>query len=312
VTPLRAPAALIAAAVLALVLSSCAHLVPDTGDDTFEALAQRELGGLTAVDLVEVSREPAGETRSVDAFGADSDDPDDWSVEIGVRMSLEAGDDEVADAAAAAHDFGAEHAGDGHFVVRVLLSDPALEQDPDLEYLPRLQLEVFPTSWRTPAESAREAVAVTRLPGVVSVAVDAGLPSVRVADASGMSAVYARLRESALWDAGGSLQSADGRVRIADVPDRQTPAGVEAILAAASAHPLAQFWLEAPTAGPRWPELYIDGVGVDEAAQIAAAFEAPAMAAANTPSFVLPFTIRAGSEAGPVDSVGTFGGVPEG
>lgn len=307
---------MIAIASLVVGLSGCALLPRTSGADgerpTIATHAQRELGSLAGVGMVSVAQtslDSGAEPSAV--WGDDPLDPDRWSIDLEVTVLLGSTDDEVVAAAEAVADYSESHVGSGPWTARVRVVDLSLTLDPDVEYTPPVRVDVYPETVRRPlGESVRSALAAKELPEVRSVALVDGLPWVQTADAGAMTAVYAGLRESPLWEAGGSLQSTDGRVRIMDVPERQSPAGVDAILAAAAAFPAAQFWLEAPTVGPRWPVLYIDQVSEEEAAAITAIFVAPSMAAANTDTFVLPFTIRATGASGPVDSTGTFGGVP--
>ncbi|MGG7465221.1 hypothetical protein [Plantibacter sp. YIM 135347] len=99
------------------------------------------------------------------------------------------------------------------------------------------------------------------------------------------------------------------RLRIVDVPDRMSDAAIAEIVAIAIAHPDAEVLLEAPTAGPQWPTLYISGLNDADAAAVVARLRSPEFVRANVHGYSVEFVIRSG---GPGEYLtGTFGDVVE-
>jgi hypothetical protein len=183
------------------------------------------------------------------------------------------------------------------------------DAEADMTLPQKMRFGVYPDPWRAPAETAEAVLAVRALPSVQTVVIVGDLPYVTVADAAGFVDAFAGLHGLALWEGGGRVATTDGRLRAMSVPERQTDVAIQTIGTTAAAYPDAQFWLEAPAAGPRWPELYIDGVTPEQSAAIASVFLDPDLA--NAANYPLPFNIRASTADGVSDAYGTFGNVPE-
>jgi len=151
-----------------------------------------------------------------------------------------------------------------------------------------------------PGESA--AGDLQQIPGVLSV-VDGDWPHVTVETADDLPGVQAALTDHPLWQDGGILWVDGGRVRLTELPDSLTAEGYTAIIEASIAYPSAQFWLEAPTTGHGWPQLFVDQVSTEEAAGIQAALAGPFVAASADVSYF----IRASTADGPIDTAGVLG-----
>ena len=288
-------------------MASCA--LPGAAESTPEGVtslaewAEHDLGALPGVVAVE-----AGQYSETDDEGADRLDADQWSIDLDVVVDPLITPDEIAAVAEATHGFSAAHAGASVWAARVTIA-PAVEIVDDATAPDRLRVDVYPEVVGSAEESARAALEVSAIPSIATVTV-MSVPSIQVTAAADLGVALAAVEKLPFWAQGGNLSTVDGRVRLADVPELVTNAGLLAIIDAARAHPGGQFWLEAANVGPRYPELYVDGVSAVEADAIAARFVDPAMATATASAYVLEFNIRAVGAEGAIDTYGTFGGVP--
>lgn len=311
-------------AVTTLAVASCAlpgsSAEPPEGVTTFVQWAEHELGTLPGVDRVTGSQydrvtgsQYSGSTGSPatgipETGSPDQLDADKYSIDLDVVVDPQITGDEIAAVATATFGFSEAHAGEGTWVARVTIAAPTAS-DPDSAAPEPLRVDVYPGDGDSIAETARATLEASTIPSVASVMV-VGLPSIQVTDAADLGAALDAVERLPFWVEGGNIGTVDGRVRLADVPELVTGAGLHAIVDAALAHPGGQFWLEAANVGPRYPELYVDGVSADEAASIAARFLDPAMTSATASAYVLEFNIRVSGAEGAVDTYGTFGGVP--
>lgn len=317
--PRRLLAALALSVATALAATSCTlfgtEAGPPEGVTTLAGWAEHELGPLPGVDRVEASQYSVsiGAAESSDGTAEDAADlldADLYSIDLDVVVDPQITADEIAAVALATFAFSEAHAGEGTWAARVTIAGPETpDADTDSVASEPLRVDVYPAAGDSVGETARAALEATTIASVASVMV-VGLPSIQVTDAADLGAALDAVERLAFWTQGGNVGTVDGRVRLADVPELITGAGLHAIIDAALAHPGAQFWLEAANVGPRYPELYIDGVTADEAASIAARFLDPAMASATASAYVLEFNIRVSGAEGAVDTYGTFGGVP--
>ena len=141
-----------------------------------------------------------------------------------------------------------------------------------------------------------------QIAGVTSVSGD-DWPHVTVDTADDLSAVQKELSNHPRWQNGGTLWADGGRVRLTELPDSLTPEGYELIFAASLVFPTAQFWLEAPTTGHGWPQLFVDQVSVEEAPAVAAALDGSVVAA----PYDVNYFIRAIGPDGAIDTAGVLG-----
>jgi hypothetical protein len=294
---------LVAAVALSMLLASCAAVGSPPPGPSFEELAVEALGGLPGVALVELTQTPIG-----DANAPDPSDPDLWDIALGVTVTEQATVEEVVAAAKATADFSGEQAGKGPWLASVAVENIDHLPDDDLPSRSPAAFEVYPSVRVSAAADAREVMELLGLPGVESVSITEGFPSVTVAAATDLAAAREFASTLVLWRGGGSIWAEEGRVRLMDVPDRLTDEGMSLVIATSVAYPTAQFWLEALRVGPRWPRLYIDQVTIEDAAAITADLTDPAMPAAMVNEYELEFVIRANAADGTtVDSGGVVG-----
>jgi len=288
--------------VTSCTLPADAQSTPD-GVTSLARWAEYDLAALPGVVAVE-----AGQYNETDDVGADMLDADLWGMDLDVVVDPLIGADDIAAVAEATREFSEAHAGAAVWAARVTIA-PATETVDDSSTPDRLRVDVYPEVVGSAGEAARAALEVSAIPSVATVTV-MSVPSIQVTEAADLGAALEAVERLPFWAEGGNLSTVDGRVRLADVPELITNAGLLAIADAARAHPGGQFWLEAANEGARYPELYVDGVSADEAAAIAARFLDPAMTAATASAYVLEFNIRAVGAEGAIDTYGTFGGVP--
>ena len=260
----------------------------------YAQLATGALATQTGVLSVDVEQNPVASDNST----PDPSEPTDWTVALTVTMAAAATADEVATAAEATRSFSEEYAVAGQWTAGIAFELIDLEPDDDLPAQDRSGFPVYPES-----VDAGDFMAVRGAPGVRSALFGAGFPFVSVANASDLLGVHEQLNASPLWQEGGTLWAENGRVRLTQLPASLTDAGYKAIIDASIAYPTAQFWLEAPTTGHGWPQLFVDQVSTEEAAGIQEALAGPFSAASADVNYV----IRAITAGGPVDTAGVLG-----
>jgi len=114
-------------------------------------------------------------------------------------------------------------------------------------------------------------------------------------------------REGATYSIAGS-----DHLTIVHVPDRSSEHLIDEIIAIAIENPDAEVLLQATTAGPQWPVLYIARLTPEQAAQIAAQLRDPALADADREGYPVDFVLTTIGPDGPEYTIGTLGDVPDG
>jgi hypothetical protein len=234
----------------------------------------------------------------------DRSDPDLWTLDVAVEMSQDATTDQIASAADTTRAFAEAHVGSARWVAHLTVGAMQPVPGEDRTAPSPVQIEVYPTTRRSAADDARDALAVHHIPRVESVAIAGGEPSVQVTSAADLSAAIDRLRQVPLWDQGGMLQTDDGRIQLTDVPRRVTRAQMHAIIDAGVRYQDADFAL---TSSDESPGLYVNHLTVKQARALTSSLTAPALAYTGNDGFVLEFDIRASEADRTVDSHGTFG-----
>ena len=287
-------------AASALLLTGClAEVQPSQQPEPtptpldFTQPAQRTLADLPGVLEVMVNQEPLNQSSDVEPS-----EPEYWVVTLGVTMADVATAEEVAQAAAATLAYSEQNAVPGQWTAAIGFELIDTEPDDDLPAQDRSGFPVYPEGIDVQAF-----MAIKGAPGVQSVLVGSDIPFVTVGAASDLQAVQRLLNGSPLWQEGGRLWAELGRVRLTELPESLTPAGYELIIAASIAFPAAQFWLEAPTTGNGWPQLFVDQVSVDEAPAVAAALDGSVVAA----PYDVNYFIRAIGPDGAIDTAGVLG-----
>lgn len=308
--------AALAALTVTLVLGGCsapAAREPHTG--SMAEGAKKQLGRLPGVDSVRASQQHLDGTEDIPehdrTIGADVNrwDADLWKVDILVTMATTATADETALVAQDELAFSQKYAKKGEWQARLAVSAAEQPQDADLGQTDAIGLDVFPVTARSAVETVRDLFAIKSLPGVGSVDVFRGQATLTVVDAASLDAVYDAAQHSKAFAKGGSYWAEEGRLRIADLPGRLSDAAVHAVIDLAVRYPHADVAIETPLDGQRWPQLFLNHVSTAEGAEITATLTAPAMAAANTDTWILPFHMLESGPDGDSDVSGTLGNV---
>lgn len=187
--------------------------------------------------------------------------------------------------------------------------DPALDVTPVVPW----SVEVYPTAV---TDSLRNRLlnilALEKIDDVVSVAVTDGWPSVTLGTIDSFAASFEALAATPMFKDGGTVSLlGEGHLRIVWVPKRTSMHAIEEIVAIAADYPDAEVLLQATTAGPQWPTLYIAKLSADDAAAIDARLLDPALADADVEGYGLPFILTTITDQGPVYLDGNLGSVVE-
>jgi hypothetical protein len=101
----------------------------------------------------------------------------------------------------------------------------------------------------------------------------------------------------------------DKHLQIVHVPTRSSDESIDAIIQLAIDYPDAEILLQATTAGPQWPTLYIARLTPEQVTAIQARLLDPALADADIEGYPMPFILTSVGADGPVYTEGNFGGV---
>lgn len=273
-------------AILALVGACTGGSAPDEDPPSVQELADGELAGGQAVDRVEVDESPA-----------------DGTVDVAVVMVAGATAAQAGEVADEARAFAERHRkrATSRWTSQLYVGEPGSST---------VQVEIYPTVDESAGKDVVDAFALSSLPGVTSASFAGGTPYVEVGEVADVAALVPALRASPAWDEGGSVHAGDDRLRITDEPRRVTTAQLEAIARASDRYPDGSFAVEAAATGDRYPEVFVNHVTSDQAAEITRTFTDASLASDNAEGYELDFTMRSASASDPnatVDSAGTFG-----
>jgi hypothetical protein len=255
--------------------------------------------------------ELAGLSGVVDASVFGDGQPDEFR-SIVVTVAEQASDDTVVAAAEQAADLAESARWPGELDVTREQVD-AFDEAADMPNPAPWSLTVYPDETDTAGPVLRGLLEVERMPGVASVSVSDGWPSVTVDDPAVFPAVFDQVSVAALFDEGGTFRTAgdDDHLRIVSVPERTSTSAVHAIIDIAGQYPSAEVLLEATTYGPQWPELYIARLSAEEAASVQTRLLDPALATADIDGFAVPFILTTTTTTGPQYLTGNLGGLPD-
>lgn len=169
-----------------------------------------------------------------------------------------------------------------------------------------------PSTVLTPAEAAGiEAVAAIDPTAVATVV--GGWPYVRFADVEAFARDFVAISQIELFRSGGtySLGESD-HLRIVHIPTRTSDHAIDTVIGIAIDHPDAEVLLQAPTAGPQWPTLYVARLTPEQVVEVEARLRDPALADADVEGYPVDFVLTSVGADGPVYTTGTFGDVPAG
>lgn len=162
-------------------------------------------------------------------------------------------------------------------------------------------------------DSVTYLLAAEHIDAVARVEVATGWPYVQFADLDAFAAGFTTVTQLEPFRAGGSYSIAESdRLTIVHVPDRSSEHFLAEIIAIAIAYPDAEVLLQATTAGPQWPALFIARLTPDQATEIAARLRDPELADADREGYPVDFVLTTIGPDGPEYTNGTLGDVPEG
>lgn len=227
---------------------------------------------------------------------------------IGIDVAVAASGDEVLAAAASIAQIATDVGWEGNMSLSRENLKP-YDAERDVSVPAAWTLEVVPATARV-ADDLAQLLLLEKLDDTASLTVIDGWPYVSLSSIDTFAQTFSTVVANPLFVDGGTVSLAsDDRLRIVWVPTRTSLAAVEAIVAISRDYPGAEVLLEAMTAGPQWPTLYIARVSEHEAAAIEARLLDPALADADVDGYGLPFILRSIGEGGPTYRDGNFGGV---
>ena len=229
-----------------------------------------------------------------------------------VVMGATATQDEVVAAGIAAGDEAAERQWQGEIILaRENLKPFDVEQDISLPA--PWSLPVFPLPTESVEDTLRDLVAIEAMGGTAGAGITNGWPSVGIERIEDFPALFEQISGTAVFaDGGDYFLINNDHLRIVHVPKRTTDAAVLEIIAIATEYPNAEVLLQAPTAGPQWPMLYIARLTTEEASALDARLRDPKLATADQEGYPVEYALTATGEQGAVYTAGTLGNVPKG
>ncbi len=154
-------------------------------------------------------------------------------------------------------------------------------------------------------------LAAEHVDAVATVDVATGWPYVRFDDLDAFAAGFTTVTELEPFREGGTYSiSESDHLTVVHVPGRSSAHFIDEIIAIALEYPDAEVLLQATTAGPQWPALYIARLTPEQATEIAARLRDPAMADADREGYPVEFVLTTIGPDGPEYTTGTVGDVP--
>lgn len=152
---------------------------------------------------------------------------------------------------------------------------------------------------------------VAAVPGTLGISVFDAWPSVTIADLAQFDDIFLAVKATPLFKAGGTytLLSLNEHLRIVHVPKRTTDDAIYEIIDIARTYPDAEVLLEAPTAGPQFPTLYVSRLTAEQVSELDARLRDPRLATADVDGYALEFVLGSTGVDGTSYTGGTFGNV---
>jgi hypothetical protein len=299
--------AMAAALATATLLASCAApFGPPRGTEaaSLAEYVEEQLSAVPGVESVDVVQDPLAGTSTE----ADRWNPDLFQIRIAVTLAADATPELAVVAADATHAFSKEHSGGGLWFAELAVGEPTHDADLDMVIPNPVRVEVFPEVWRSPSEDVAAAMEARTIPGIRTVAILGGWPSLATINAMELADAHADVHELELFASGGSYNTMDGHLRVIALPHRVSPATLVTIIQLAAAYPQADVALESPLQGEQWPQLYLNRVTADEATAITATLTARSLAADRVENYAVPYFMRVHGPDGQSDVSGLIGG----
>ena len=274
-------------AALAVGLSGCAVTLPSGVDPT-------------------AASDPVGAIEKVD--GVVAVDAHDESASV--TMSATAADDEIQDAATAIQKIADVADWAGSIVLTREQTDSYDEEQDVLLPIP-WEVTVYPGDPAAIHDLLEVTLVVEKIPGVGRFGLGPdGWPYVTVLSIDSFLDVFHELSRTSTFADGGTYSLfSDKHLQIVHVPARSSDESIEAIVQLAIDFPDAEILLQATTAGPQWPTLYVARLTPEQVTAVEARLLDPALADADIEGYPMPFILTTIGSDGPVYTEGNFGGV---
>jgi hypothetical protein len=166
-----------------------------------------------------------------------------------------------------------------------------------------------------PTDAQRESglrglIADAGIEGVVEVSVIDGWPYLQLADVGAFESSFHDIAGLAPLRDGGSYSVAGGEhLTIVHIPARTSDHAIDEIIAIARDYPDAEVLLQATTAGPQWPELYVARLTAEDVTAVEKRLRDPSLADADREGYPVEFVLSTITADGPAYTTGTFGDV---
>jgi hypothetical protein len=145
-----------------------------------------------------------------------------------------------------------------------------------------------------------------------TVSVIDGWPSVTVPTLDDFSEVFHRVSGQGMFADGGTFTLlSDKHLQIVHIPARSSDESIDAIIQLAIDYPDAEILLQATTAGPQWPTLYVARLTPEQVTEVQTQLLDPSLADADIEGYPMPFILTTIGADGPVYTYGNLGGVPD-
>lgn len=152
---------------------------------------------------------------------------------------------------------------------------------------------------------------VEKLTGVTSTVVTGGWASVRIDPTADFGETFGTIAETFPFSEGATYTEGSGEhLMIVHVPERTTVDAVRTIADIAADYPTAEFLLQSPTEGPRWPQLLVAHLDAAQGAALDARLREPDLADADPEGLPQRFQLTVVGSSGPTYVAGTLGDVP--
>ena len=230
---------------------------------------------------------------------------------LSVTISIAADRETVLETARVIHESADAAGWPGHVVLQRENPEP-YDANLDMTTMPAWTLQVFPGDIDIAAVNLAALLDLEANGGVGPSTVIDGWPYVQIATLDTFSAEFHRVSALPEFAQGAtySLQNSD-HLRIVHVPTRTSDEAIDAIIALAIDYPDAEILLQATTAGPQWPMLYVARLTAEQAAAIDTRLRNPALADADVEGYPVDFQLSVITGEGPAYTFGTFGDVPK-
>jgi hypothetical protein len=188
---------------------------------------------------------------------------------------------------------------------------PGVDAELDATLPDPWSLALFPGEIASTLATLGDVLTIEQIGGV-SLALSSSWPVVLIASIESFAGVFDSASATDLFAGGGTYSLVDDHLQVVHVPARTSAEAIHEVIAIASDYPNAEVLLQATTAGPQWPELYIARVSAEEASAIDARLRSPALTDADPDGLPLGFQLTVIGPDGPIYTHGNFGDVPDG